>query len=357
MMPPESSDQRPMREASIAFDNPEHLRELCGTHDRHLNRIRDSVGVRVVQRGDELRLIGSDDQIRRGMDVFLELKELLERRGYVGELDVISVIDGNGPANPAPPASIRPRNLSDELGPGSAPADRIKKVLPRTPGQASYLEAMRAHDLVFCAGPAGCGKTYLAVAMAVECLRGDQVSKIVLARPAIEAGERLGFLPGDLHQKVNPYMRPLEDALHDLIGYDQVKRLKERDVIEVIPLAFMRGRTLNRTFMILDEGQNTTISQMKMFLTRMGEGSRIVVTGDLTQNDLAANVPSGLNDAIDRIGGIQGVATVRLTGADIVRHRLVREIVAAYEARGGDSSELRRSSTTDSAPQGTADQP
>lgn len=193
--------------------------------------------------------------------------------------------------------------------------------------------------------------------MAVECLRGDQVSKIVLARPAIEAGERLGFLPGDLHQKVNPYMRPLEDALHDLIGYDQVKRLKERDVIEVIPLAFMRGRTLNRTFMILDEGQNTTISQMKMFLTRMGEGSRIVVTGDLTQNDLAANVPSGLNDAIDRIGGIQGVATVRLTGADIVRHRLVREIVAAYEARGGDSSELRRSSTTDSAPQGTADQP
>jgi len=320
-----------MREASIAFENPDHLRELCGTHDRFLNRIRDSVGVRVVQRGDELRLIGSDDQIRRGMDVFLELKSLLERRGYVGELDVISVIDGNGPAHAGPSGTARPRGPGEELGGVAGGPDRTKKVSPRTPGQANYLEAMRQHDLVFCAGPAGSGKTYLAVAMAVECLRGDLVSKIVLARPAIEAGERLGFLPGDLHQKVNPYMRPLEDALHDLVGYDQVKRLKERDVIEVIPLAFMRGRTLNRTFMILDEGQNTTVSQMKMFLTRMGEGSRIVVTGDLTQNDLAANVTSGLNDAIDRIGKISGVGTVRLTGADIVRHRLVREIVAAYD--------------------------
>jgi phosphate starvation-inducible PhoH-like protein len=316
-----------MREASIAFENPEHLRELCGTHDRFLNRIRDSVGVRVVQRGDELRLIGSDDQIRRGMDVFLELKTLLERRGFVGELDVISVIDGNGPVSSS---GSRPRTPGDESAGATSP-DRTKKVSPRTPGQAAYLDAMRQHDLVLCAGPAGCGKTYLAVAMAVECLRNDQISKIVLARPAIEAGERLGFLPGDLNQKVNPYMRPLEDALHDLVGYDQVKRLKERDVIEVIPLAFMRGRTLNRTFMILDEGQNTTISQMKMFLTRMGEGSRIVVTGDLTQNDLAPNVPSGLNDAIDRVGRIAGVATVRLTGADIVRHRLVREIVAAYD--------------------------
>jgi phosphate starvation-inducible PhoH-like protein len=333
-----------MREASIAFNSQDHLRELCGTHDRFLNRIRESVGVRVVLRGDEMRLSGSDDQIRRGMDVLLELKGLLEQRGWLGEMDVISVIDGNGGTT----VTARARVPGDEAAPTVFAGERVKKVTPRTPGQVAYFDAMRTNDLVFCAGPAGCGKTYLAVAMAIQCLRGDQVSKIVLARPAIEAGERLGFLPGDLNQKVNPYMRPLEDSLQDLIGADQLKRLKEKDIIEVIPLAFMRGRTLSRTFMILDEGQNTTVTQMKMFLTRMGEGSRIVVTGDLTQNDLPASVTSGLSDALVRIGGIEGVGTVRLTGADIQRHRLVREIVAAYdeEAKGG----TRRSTESDSSP-------
>ena len=191
---------------------------------------------------------------------------------------------------------------------------------------------MADSSLVFCDGPAGCGKTYLAVAMALQALRDEEVRKIVLVRPAVEAGEKLGFLPGDMFAKVNPFIRPLLDAMHDMLDFDQVRRYMANDVIEIAPLAFMRGRTLNDTFMILDEGQNTTITQMKMFLTRMGTDSRIVVTGDATQNDLPNGTQSGLRDGIRRLSGIEGVAIVRLTGQDIVRHRLVREIVSAYEA-------------------------
>ena len=209
--------------------------------------------------------------------------------------------------------------------------DRAAKVRPKTTGQELYMKAMQDHPLVFCDGPAGSGKTYLAVAQALMALRAEEVRKIVLVRPAVEAGEKLGFLPGDLLAKVNPFLRPLLDAINDLLDYDQVRRYMANDVIEVVPLAFMRGRTLNDTFMILDEGQNTTITQMKMFLTRMGVHSRIVVTGDATQNDLPAGTRSGLRDGISRLSGIEGVAIVRLTGKDIVRHRLVREIVSAYD--------------------------
>ncbi|MGE3999650.1 MAG: PhoH family protein, partial [Planctomycetaceae bacterium] len=201
----------------------------------------------------------------------------------------------------------------------------------RTAGQATYIDANRRHDLVFCTGPAGCGKTYLAVAMALNALRKELVRKIVLVRPAVEAGERLGFLPGDMLAKVNPFLRPLLDALTDMLDYEQVRRYLEHDVIEILPLAFMRGRTLNETFIILDEAQNTTVTQMKMFLTRMGEGSRIVVTGDETQVDLPVHVTSGIVDAVHRLKHLQGVAVVELTGRDIVRHRLVREIVKAYD--------------------------
>ena len=193
------------------------------------------------------------------------------------------------------------------------------------------MTAIREKDLVFCSGPAGSGKTFLAVAMALHCLRNDQVRKIVLVRPAVEAGEKLGFLPGDILAKVNPFLRPLLDALRDMLDYEQVQRYMEHDVIEIVPLAFMRGRTLNDTFMILDEAQNTTVTQMKMFLTRMGQGSKIVVTGDETQNDLPSHVQSGLTDAMKRLGRVQGTATVRLKAEDIVRHRLVREIVQAYD--------------------------
>ncbi|MBI1313132.1 AAA family ATPase [bacterium] len=210
--------------------------------------------------------------------------------------------------------------------------EKARRVKPRTQGQGRYVEAIRENDLVFCTGPAGCGKTYLAVAMALNALRTEQVRKIVLVRPAVEAGEKLGFLPGDLLAKVNPYLRPLLDALADILSFDQVKRYMEHDIIEIVPLAYMRGRTLNDTFIILDEAQNTTATQMMMFLTRMGEHSKIVVTGDPTQVDLPGHMTSGLDDAIVRLTGIPGVEAVRLSGQDIVRHRLVREIVRAYDA-------------------------
>jgi len=209
--------------------------------------------------------------------------------------------------------------------------EKARRVKPRTPGQARYIEAIRESDLVFCTGPAGCGKTYLAVAMALNALRKELVRKIVLVRPAVEAGEKLGFLPGDLLAKVNPYLRPLLDALADILSFEQVKRYMENDVIEIVPLAYMRGRTLNDTFIILDEAQNTTATQMKMFLTRMGEYSKIVVTGDPTQVDLPSHVRSGLTDASRRLAAISGVEAVDLSGQDIVRHQLVREIVRAYD--------------------------
>ncbi len=201
---------------------------------------------------------------------------------------------------------------------------------PRSAGQRRYIEAMRGHDMVFCLGPAGTGKTYLAVAIAVNMLKSGLAKRLVLARPAVEAGEKLGFLPGDMQAKVNPYLRPLFDALNDMMDFEQVRRFIANDVIEVIPLAFMRGRTLNDAVIILDEAQNTTVSQMLMFLTRMGHGSKMIVTGDDSQVDLPQNVESGLSDAQRRLNGIKGLMFIRLDKADIVRHRLVQNIVDAY---------------------------
>jgi len=213
---------------------------------------------------------------------------------------------------------------------------RGMKITPKTPGQAEYIRAVAGNDLVFCLGPAGTGKTYLAVAMAVSALKRGVIKRIVLVRPAVEAGEKLGYLPGDLQAKVNPYLRPLFDAMHDMMGFDQLKRFMMNDLIEVIPLAYMRGRTLNNAAIIMDEAQNTTASQMLMFLTRLGHHSKMVVTGDDTQVDLERPDSSGLVDAVRKLRDVKGIGVVRLTGADIVRHRLVQTIVEAYGQNNGD---------------------
>ncbi len=347
-----------MSEATISFESQDLIRTLFGERDRHLRRVRDSVGIDVVIRGDEIRLLGTDAQIERGRSIFHDLQTLIEQHGILQDGEVARVIEAH-PADrefsndngiglvdlkPDVSESSRKRTVANGVfttlvnetraaspSRGIELFEKAKRIHPRTAGQAEYVEAIRAHDITLCIGPAGSGKTYLAVAMGVNALRQDQVRKIVLVRPAVEAGERLGFLPGDMHSKLNPYLRPLLDALNDILTYEQVKRYLESDIIEIVPLAYMRGRTLNSTFMILDEGQNTTVTQMKMFLTRMGQESRIVVTGDVTQIDLPPNVPSGLIDAFGRLGNLKGLSCVQLSTADIVRHRLVGEIVKAYD--------------------------
>lgn len=356
-----------MTDAFLSFSSPNHIPVLFGAHDRYLRQVRDAVGIDVTLRGDEVRLRGNDEQVKRGLVVFHALRAIIEDRGELLDADVLRVLHhggkehgggkehvgakehggGNGGTNGTGPGSgkLHPANGtsgSTHAG-GSANSgkadveesinlfEKARRVLPRSPGQAEYVRAIRENDLVFCEGPAGCGKTYLAVAMALNALRQDLVKKIVLVRPAVEAGEKLGFLPGDLIAKVNPFLRPLLDALNDMLDYDQVKRYMEKDVIEIVPLAFMRGRTLNHTFIILDEGQNSTVTQMKMFLTRLGTGSQIVITGDTTQTDLGPDVVSGMVDAIGRLAHVEGVGAVQLTARDIVRHPLVKEIVKAYE--------------------------
>jgi phosphate starvation-inducible PhoH-like protein len=308
-----------MMEKHLSFEDPEQIMQLFGPRDQFLRRIRDVVGGDIFLRGDQVTFRGTDEQIRRGQEVFRSLQDRLTERGKLNDDDLEQALNGSHRA------PVRLDDAAIDL------FEKARKITPRTPGQAAYVQTVKENELVFCIGPAGCGKTYLAVAMALHALRLEQVKKIVLVRPAVEAGEKLGFLPGDLLAKVNPFLRPLLDALHDMLDHEQVTRYMERDVIEIVPLAFMRGRTLNNTFIILDEGQNTTITQMKMFLTRMGQGSRIVVTGDITQIDLPPLVISGLTDAVERLSEIQGIAVSRLTGKDIVRHRLVKEIVKAYE--------------------------
>ena len=307
-----------MTESTISLVEPALVLPLFGPRDQHLRKIRETLEVDIVHRDGEIRVSGDGPAVAQATEALEKLKAMVVRQGVVAPDDVAEVL----------------ALVTGSEAPGKGPIDIIhvgRQVRPRTAGQARYSDAIRKYDLVFAVGPAGTGKTYLAVALAVEALKHHAIRKIVLVRPAVEAGESLGFLPGDLQAKINPYLRPLLDALHEMIEYDQIKRLMEQDVIEVIPLAYMRGRTLNEAFIILDEAQNTTVSQMKMFLTRMGTGSKVVVSGDTTQVDLPQNTRSGLNDAMTRLKPISGVAMVQLTKADIVRHRLVQEIVHAYE--------------------------
>jgi phosphate starvation-inducible PhoH-like protein len=268
---------------------------------------------------DTLQNEGAEEQVSRGERVFQQLRHLLRQQGSLSPEDVRTVLDVVQQGGDRLSAD----NLTVKEG--------GRFVRPRTDGQARYVRAMRENDLVLCIGPAGTGKTYLAVGMAVTLLRQAAVKRIVLVRPAVEAGERLGFLPGDIVAKVNPYLRPLFDALNDLMEPEQVKRYMENDIIEIVPLAYMRGRTLNQSAIILDEGQNTTVPQMKMFLTRMGMNSKIIVTGDITQVDLPRQMRSGLIDAVHRLRNLERIGIVYLDEHDIVRHPLVQQIVKAYE--------------------------
>ncbi|MGI9458119.1 MAG: PhoH family protein [Aeoliella sp.] len=312
-----------MIEASIPVGSPEQLILLFGTSDQHLRRIRESTDAKITTKGGKIHVSGPEPAVLSATAIFEQMRFAVGRDGSLQpeQVDeIVSKVLGKSPRSSATPVEVRQPGLA---------------VRARTPGQGAYIEAIRNHDLVFCIGPAGTGKTYLAVATAIESLKAQQIRKIVLVRPAVEAGESLGYLPGDLLSKINPYLRPLLDALGEMMDYDQVKRYMADDVIEVVPLAYMRGRTLNNAFIIMDEAQNTTVSQMKMFLTRMGANSRVVVSGDTSQVDLPSHTRSGLTDAMARLKRIEGCAQVVLTKADIVRHRLVEAIVRSYEEGTG----------------------
>src|SRR5713226_917815 len=308
-----------MTETTINLENRDEALLLFGSRDQNLRAIREALGIRLIARGDELHVAGDEFQVSQAQRVFEQLRDLVRHQGRLTTEEVQGVLD------------VIVHGADREGSQKLASTEGGRHLRPRTDGQGRYVRAMQDHDLTACIGPAGTGKTWLAVGMAVSLLRQALVKKIVLVRPAVEAGERLGFLPGDIQAKVNPYLRPLFDALHDMMEAEQVKRYMENDIIEIVPLAYMRGRTLNQAVIILDEGQNTTVAQMKMFLTRMGTGSKIIVTGDITQVDLPKKTQSGLTDAIGRLRDIDRIAIIFLSENDIVRHPLVQQVVRAYE--------------------------
>ena len=314
--------------ANLNLEPNDHRRlaVLCGPFDQNIRQVEQRLDIYISNRGNAFRLTGPDQQVRAGIallsQLYGETKDLesLDPNTvhlFLQESGVRELVDGTGDDNQSTEIRVRKRTIR-----------------PRGSNQQKFVANMRRHDVNFGVGPAGTGKTYLAVACAVEALENEQVGRIVLVRPAVEVGEKLGFLPGDLYQKIDPYLRPLYDALYEMLGSERVNKLVERNIIEVAPLAYMRGRTLNNAYIILDEGQNTTISQMKMFLTRIGFGSTVAITGDLTQIDLPQGQygkQSGLVHVLDIIGEISGLTVVRFNRHDVVRHPVVQRIVEAYE--------------------------
>jgi phosphate starvation-inducible PhoH-like protein len=317
----------------IALEITPNLEPLFGTRDENLSLMEDSLGVRIDLRSDAVHVEGSEEGVARIQRIFQDF-ETLRRQGihpHNGELNGMLRLVVADPA-----ATLR--SVAEAGKQRSAGIKRI--VQPRSLNQRRYVEAIEQSDMVFGVGPAGTGKTYLAVAMAVAAINAKRVSRIVLVRPAVEAGERLGFLPGTLQEKVDPYLRPLYDALYDLLDLEKVDKMLEKNVIEVAPLAFMRGRTLSDAFIIMDEAQNTTIEQMKMFLTRMGNNSKAVITGDITQIDLPNPRKSGLLDAINVLNGVEGINFCHFEESDVVRHALVQRVVRAYETAKPQQREL-----------------
>lgn len=313
----------------IQFDDNGLLPLLYGEHDQNLARLEQLLGVSLVSRGNHISITGSAATVVAGEQALSALYERIKKGLPVGDAEVDAAArmvnsDTGVAGEPAAVAAIHDDALTIRT--------RKRHVSPRSPGQVAYLRALEEHELVFGIGPAGTGKTYLAVAKAVEALMSGQVDRLILSRPAVEAGENLGFLPGDLREKIDPYLRPLYDALFEMMPAEQVAQRLTNGEIEVAPLAFMRGRTLSNAYVILDEAQNSTTVQMKMFLTRLGENSRMAVTGDLSQVDLPRGQKSGLREAVDLLNGLKGVSCVQFTNADVVRHALVTRIVKAYEA-------------------------
>lgn len=309
----------------ITLPEPDQRLALFGPQDRYLRQLRDQLGIKLVARDADLKLSGEPEAVTRAAVLIDQLRQIVREHGHLREEDVARTL-----------AAVDARAVESHSGEIEV-FRRDARVVARSDGQRRYVEAVMSNDLTFCLGPAGTGKTYLAVAVALSMLKRGKLRRIVLARPAVEAGEKLGFLPGDMQAKVNPYLRPLFDAMNDLMDIDQARRMMETDVIEVVPLAFMRGRTLNSAAIILDEAQNTTVMQMFMFLTRLGHHSKMIVCGDDSQIDLDPPGRSGLLDAARRLDGVERIAIVRLDNADIVRHDLVSRIVDAYKGMNGKS--------------------
>ncbi|HEX7043826.1 MAG TPA: PhoH family protein [Burkholderiales bacterium] len=308
-------------EFSLTPADNRRLASLCGQHDEHLRQIEEYLGVEIANRGNGFRVTGPADRTRDAARVIRALYDATRGEEPLTQAGVqLALLQAGVPS------------AREEDEPAAALRTPKRVVRPRGPRQLSYVRNILTHDINFGVGPAGTGKTYLAVACAVEALESNRVQRIVLVRPVVEAGERLGFLPGALEQKIDPYLRPLYDALHEMLGFEKVQRLLERGVIEIAPLAYMRGRTLNESFIILDEAQNTTAEQMKMFLTRIGFGTTAVITGDVTQIDLRRTQLSGLKQAIEILRDVEGVTFTHFTPQDVVRHALVQRIVEAYEA-------------------------
>jgi phosphate starvation-inducible protein PhoH and related proteins len=329
----------------LAFDDPEALQALCGSNNSRLKLIERTAGAEVHLRGNEITIEGEQGATETVRSALEQLYDMALAGRPLSSDDVVRAVrllQGDDPG----------QTIAHVFGDTILTPRAGRPIAPKGATQKKYVELVRGNDIVFAIGPAGTGKTYLAMALAVRALLDKQVRRIILTRPAVEAGERLGFLPGTLEEKVDPYLRPLFDALHDMLDAERLQRLVAENVVEVAPLAFLRGRTLNESFIVLDEAQNTTPAQMKMFLTRMGYGAKVVITGDITQTDLPKGQRSGLRDALDLVRDIRGIGTIAFTDADVVRHPLVAALIRAYDARDRARFDAREAGDREAADRG-----